>query len=87
MAQSLPIGYLKPPQWLMAPYTSFYKQANKQPILQANSPFLQFLVAPQISKFKAGKMDHFGSYFGSTSPYRVYWGLIGLPTDGAITYL
>ena len=55
MAQSSPIGYLKPPQWLKAPYTSFYK-ANKQPILQANSLFLQFLVAPQISKFEAGKM-------------------------------
>ena len=29
----------------------------------------------------------FGSYFGSTSPYRGYWGPFGLPTVGDITYL
>ena len=86
MAQSPPYRIFKATPMVKGPLYLIL-QANKQPILQANSPFLQFLVAPQISKFKAGKMDHFGSYFGSTSPYRVYWGLIGLPTDGAITYL
>ena len=55
MAQSPPYRIFKATPMVKGPLYLIL-QANKQPILQANSPFLQFLVAHQISKFEAGKM-------------------------------
>ena len=88
MAQSPPYRIFKATPMVKGPLYLIL-QANKQPILQANSPFLQFLVAPQISKFEAGKMiqKFWALLWLDLPPYRVYWGLIGLPTDRAITYL
>ena len=70
-----PIGYLKPPQWLKAPYTSFYKQTNN-PFYKPTAHFYSFWLLPKLANSKREKWYKNGPF------WVLFW--LDLPLQGLL---